>query len=39
MAAGERLRMQGSDFYRDEIFKIVPRWGKCINMLGGWVEK
>jgi hypothetical protein len=39
MAVGERLRMQEPDFYRDGIFKLVPRWDKCISVLGDYVEK
>jgi hypothetical protein len=39
MVAGEWLRMQEPDFYRDGIFKLVPRWDKCINVLGDYVEK
>jgi hypothetical protein len=25
--------------HRDRISKLVPRWGKCMNMLGDYVEK
>jgi hypothetical protein len=39
MAVGEWLRMQEPDFYRDGIFKLVPRWDKCINVLRDYVEK
>jgi hypothetical protein len=39
MAVRERLRMQQPDPYRDGIFKFVPRWDKCINVLGDYVEK
>jgi hypothetical protein len=39
MAVGEWLRMQEPDFYRDGIFKLVPRWDKCISVLGDRVEK
>jgi hypothetical protein len=28
-----------SDFYRDRVFKAVPGWDKCINVLGDCVEK
>jgi hypothetical protein len=34
MAVGEWLGMQQPDFYRDGIFKLVPRWDKCIGVLG-----
>jgi len=27
------------DFYRDILFKFLPRWGKCINVFGNYVEK
>jgi hypothetical protein len=39
MAAGEWLRMQEPDFYHGRIFKLVPRWDKCINVLGDYAEK
>jgi hypothetical protein len=39
MAVGEWFRMQEPDFYRDGIFKLVPRWDKCTNVLGDYVEK
>jgi hypothetical protein len=39
MAVRGLLRMQRPDFYRDGIFKLVPRWEKCINVLGDYVEK
>jgi hypothetical protein len=39
MAVGEWLRMQEPDFYRDGIFKLVPKWDKCINVLGDYAEK
>jgi hypothetical protein len=26
--------MQDPDFYRDGILKLVPRWNKCIDVLG-----
>jgi hypothetical protein len=26
-------------FQHNRIFKLVPSWDKCINMLGGYVEK
>jgi hypothetical protein len=31
--------MQEPDFYSDGIFKLVPRWDKCINVLGDYTEK
>jgi hypothetical protein len=39
MAVRETLRMQEPDFYRDGIFKFVPRWHKCINVLEDYVGK
>jgi hypothetical protein len=39
MAVRERLRMQEPDFYRDGIFKSVPRWDKCVNVPEDFVEK
>jgi hypothetical protein len=39
MAVRERLKMQEPDLYSDEIFKLVPRWDKSINVLGDYVEK
>jgi hypothetical protein len=39
IAVGEWLRMQEPDFYRDGIFKLVPRSDKSINVLGDYVEK
>jgi hypothetical protein len=32
MAVREWLRMQEPDFYPDGIFKLVPRWDKCISV-------
>lgn len=34
MAAGEWLRMLQPNCYLDGLFKIWPRWGKCVNVLG-----
>jgi hypothetical protein len=34
MAAGEWLRMLQPNCYLHRTFKIWPRWGKCINVLG-----
>jgi hypothetical protein len=34
MVVRELLRMQQPDFYREGIFKLVPEWDKCINILG-----
>jgi hypothetical protein len=31
--------MREPDFYGDGIFKLMPRWEKCINELGNYVEK
>jgi hypothetical protein len=39
MAVGEWLRVQEPDCYRDGIFKLVPKWDKCINVLGEYVKK
>jgi hypothetical protein len=33
------LGMQEHDLYRNGIFKLVPRWDKCNNVLGDYVEK
>jgi len=34
MAVHEWLRMQDTDFCRAGIFKLVPRWDKCIILAG-----
>jgi hypothetical protein len=39
MAVSEWLGMQQPDFYRDGIFKLVPRWDRCIGVVGDYVEK
>jgi hypothetical protein len=39
MAVHELLQMQELDFYCVEIFKLVPRWYKGINVIGDYVEK
>jgi hypothetical protein len=39
MASHGRLRMQEPGVYRDRIFKVVPRWGQMLNVLGDYVEK
>jgi hypothetical protein len=39
MAALEWLRMQEPDFCRDGTLKLVPRWEKCLGILGDYVEK
>lgn len=40
MAIRERSRMQESYFFRDGIFKFMPRWDKCvINVLGDYAGK
>jgi hypothetical protein len=39
MAIRECLRMQEPDFYRDGIFKLVPRWDKSIHVLRDYAEK
>jgi hypothetical protein len=39
MEVREWLQMQEPDFYRDGIFKFMPRWGKCISVLGDFFKK
>jgi hypothetical protein len=39
MAVSEWLRMQEPNFFGDGIFKLMPRWDKCITVLGDYVEK
>jgi hypothetical protein len=39
MAVRDWLGMQQPDFYRDGIFKLVPRCDKCISVLGDYAEK
>jgi hypothetical protein len=34
MTIREWLRIQEPDFYREGIFKFVPRWDKCNNVFG-----
>jgi hypothetical protein len=38
MAVYEWLQMQEPDFYGDRIFKVMPRWEKCTNAPGNYVE-
>jgi hypothetical protein len=38
LAVREWVRIPEADCYRDEIFKLVPRWGKCTNALGDYAE-
>jgi len=33
------LQLQGSSFYDEEIQKLVPRYDKCLNNGGNYVEK
>jgi hypothetical protein len=33
------LRQQSKDFYAAGFDALVKRWGKCINVGGGYVEK
>lgn len=33
------LKSQAADFYRDGIEKLVPRYDKCLNLNGDYVEK
>jgi hypothetical protein len=37
-AVHEWLQMQEPEFYHDRIFELVPRWDRCINVLGDYVE-
>jgi hypothetical protein len=39
MAVGEWLQIKEPNFYCDRIFKLMPRWDKCINVLRDYVEK
>jgi hypothetical protein len=38
MAVREWSRLQGPDFHRDRILKLVLRWDKSINVLGVYAE-
>jgi histone-lysine N-methyltransferase SETMAR len=33
------LQGAGTDFYRRDIFKVLQRWQKCIDLDGDFVEK
>ena len=33
------IEQQSSLFFAAGIEKLVPRWDKCLNVLGGYVEK
>ena len=33
------IEQQQSSFFAAGIEKLVPRWDKCLNVLGGYVEK
>ncbi|GBL93454.1 hypothetical protein AVEN_59660-1 [Araneus ventricosus] len=33
------LRSLSTDFYQDGFFELIPRYGKCINVDGEYVEK
>ena len=33
------IQQQQSSFFAAGIEKLVPRWDKCLNVLGGYVEK
>ena len=33
------IEQQPSSFFAAGIEKLVPRWDKCLNVLGGYVEK
>ena len=39
IAVCEWVQMHKPDFYCDGIFKLVPKWGKCINTLKDYDEK
>jgi len=39
MAVREWLQIQEPDCYRNGIFKLGPRWNKCINVLVDWAAK
>jgi hypothetical protein len=38
MAVCKSLQTQEPDFYRDGIFKLVPKWDKCIIVPRDYVE-
>jgi hypothetical protein len=38
LAVREWVRIKESDCYRDGIFKLVPRLGKCTNVLGDYAD-
>jgi hypothetical protein len=33
------VKAKEPDSYRDGMFKLVPRWGKCISVAGDCVEE
>jgi hypothetical protein len=33
------IEQQSTSFFATGIEKLVPRWDKCLNALGGYVEK
>ena len=33
------IEQQPTSFFAAGIEKLVPRWDKCLNVLGGYVEK
>ena len=35
----EWLRRQSTEFYADGIKNLVPRWQKCVELSGNYVEK
>jgi len=35
----EWLAQQPASFFAEGIQKLVPRWDKCLNVRGGYVEK
>jgi hypothetical protein len=38
MAFREWCRKQELDLYRDRIFKFLPKWVKCLNVLEYYIE-
>jgi hypothetical protein len=39
IAIREWLPQEAYNSYRDRIFKLVPEWDKCVNVLDVYVEK
>jgi hypothetical protein len=38
MAVNEWLRIQGPDICHEGVFKLVPRWERCISVFGDYAE-